>query len=446
MIKQCEYCGKQFNARSDRERICNFEHTSKCPICGKERILSKEQARYVLEHGESACSYECRVKRTQQTSIEKYGCKAPGNNPEARIKASQTMLKNLGVPYAMMNTHVKAKSIETNLMKYGVDNAGKSQEIIEKRKQTNAEKYGEVMPFNRPECYDKQHEILMQKYGVKYGYLVRNSFLNRVSHINKAFASKLSSHGIKSEFEKCIEGRYYDIEIIGRNILIEIDPTYTHSSVNRYNLEGLDRNYHDYKTMLANQNGYRCIHVWDWDSQNKIISQLLPRTIIHASECSIYKLTDIAAKHFIDVNGLQSCPKGQMLHVGLVKDDKIYAVISFGKSIYSNEYQAQIYSICTRIGYDVQEGYDAISTAASRDFGIHSCIAYIDRSKQFDENNICENIGMKHYKKIAPQLIWSKNTKFISDKYVRTPEQQDELLSTGWLPIYNCGKDVYVFK
>ena len=47
---------------------------------------------YKFQNCNVACSYECRVKKTQKTSLEKYGCLAPGNNPEAREKSKKTMV------------------------------------------------------------------------------------------------------------------------------------------------------------------------------------------------------------------------------------------------------------------------------------------------------------------------------------------------------------------
>lgn len=450
MKKICEYCGKEFEAKSSLQRFCNDIHYVTCPVCGNVRqAKNKDELSRIMKTGQTACSYKCRAKRTKQTSINKYGCSAPGNNPTAREKAKRTMIDKFGVPYSLMSGEMKEKIKNTMKDRYGVDNPSKSKEILEKREITNKKRYGDKLPFNRPESYEKQHETIMKRYGVKYATEIPwvKNFDGHISSINKEFADKLNRIGIETKFEKYIDGKYFDIELIGKNILIEINPTYTHSSNEHYNIQGLYKNYHRDKTILAEKYGYKLIHIWDWDNKNLIIKSLSKKIDVQSDELKVYRLNKSETDKFLTENSLHGTCKNQNLSLGLVKDNIIYQVMTFGTYKHNNERGIKLQRMCTKLGYSVIGGYDKLSSSASQEFGVNECRAYIDRSKLY--NNECEEIGMKLIKTNPPMKIWSKGKQYLTDAIVRNnKEKYDEqlMLENGWLPIYDCGQLVYEFK
>ena len=44
------------------------------------------------------------------------------------------------------------------------------------------------------------------------------------------------------------------------------------------------------KTNLAVKNGYRCIHVWDWDDIDKIVNMLQPKEVKYARKLNVVEL------------------------------------------------------------------------------------------------------------------------------------------------------------
>lgn len=447
--KLCKYCKLPFQPKNSNEKFCNRQHTVKCPICGSVRNVPKSKLNYILKYGPSACSYKCRVVKTQRTSMIKYGCKAPGNNPIAREKAKETTIKRFGVPYAMMNKSVRDKLKSTIVDLYGVENASQCEAVKEKRAKTNKQRYGDVMPFNRPESYEKQHKTIEEKYGVMYASLIPHfaATNNHVSKINLKFKSKLEKVGIQSITEKTIKNLIYDLHITDSNTLIEVNPTYTHNIIgNHWNPDGLEKYYHRDKTQLAEDNGFQCIHIWDWDNIDKIVKWLKPRKTIDASEFDVYKLDLHVANEFLDKYHIFGSHRGQVLCIGLVKDNQIYQIMTFCKSIYNKNYYAQLCRWCTRPEYEICGGYDKLSSYASAQFGINNVIAYVDRSK-FTGKDL-EDIGMKLLNISPPRKIWSKGKKFINSSLIVSGKSnyksEDELLKDGWLPIYDCGQRVYV--
>lgn len=447
MKKNCKFCGKEFEANSNHQDYCKGPHIRKCPICGNDYLETNPEN---LKRPPKACSYKCRALKTKQTSIEKYGCAAPGNNPEARKKAIQTCLQNNGTEYALQSQEIRDKAKRTLLTKYGVDNAGKSKQVIAKRMETNRERYGEVLPFNTPECYERQHAVMMEKYGVPYGSMTPNCLQSsgHISKLNLALKEKIELLGFDVTIEKRIENKMFDLCLPEQKILIEIDPTYTHNSVgNHWSSTGVDKYYHRNKSFLAHKYGYQCIHIFDWDNEELIIEQIKPKIELDAHDFQVYKLTTFATNEFLNQNWYQGGHRGQLLCLGLVKDDQIYQVMTFGRPTYSNNHCVQLYRMCTRKGYTIKEGYDILSKSAT-EFGVFEIIAYSDIAKSTGAD--LEGIGMTRIRTTPPRKIWSKGKEYINSSLVGSSKcnykSDDELLSNGWLPVYDCGQYVYEFK
>ena len=114
--KKCEFCGETFIPRANRQRYCKRKHYMNCPICGKQYEVTNNDN---LRRPPVACSYACRVARTKQTCLEKYGTTAPGNAPEviAKIRASWNSKSDDELK------RITNKQIATMQKQYGVSNA-----------------------------------------------------------------------------------------------------------------------------------------------------------------------------------------------------------------------------------------------------------------------------------------------------------------------------------
>ena len=163
-INRCVVCGKQFQTTRKTAKYCKGPHINICPVCGKAEVVTKNQTNK-FQNCNITCSYECRVKKTQQTSLEKYGCKTPGNNPEARQKAKSTMLNKYGAPTTLQSTELKNRVNHTIKERYGVDNIQQNAEIKRKTVKTQKAKFGGKLAFNQPISYQHRHETIVKRYG-----------------------------------------------------------------------------------------------------------------------------------------------------------------------------------------------------------------------------------------------------------------------------------------
>ena len=496
MRKTCIVCGQEFEAKRKDQKLCKPVHELKCPECG---VLVKWD-RYEPFRGCKACNAKRAAQLRKEVMLEKYGSPTTLQCPELREKMKATLIDRYGTDTPMKSDQIKDRVKQTNLAKYGVanamqnpeiaersaknrttssdvvkerirqawldrygvDNISKLTETIDKITATFQERYGVKRAVHVPEFRAKMEASMVAKYGVPY-YTMTNEYRQdshfRVSKINQSFAELLQSNNIEFTTEFSIDRKAYDFCIPATHTLIEINPTYTHNTMgNHWNKNGLPENYHLEKTKLAMEHGYRCIHVWDWDDWDKIIAMLQPTKRVHARECTIYRLWPKYSVPFIQENHLQGSCRGQLLHLGLVKDDQILQVMTFGRSRYDNKYDVELLRMCTRIGYHVAGGASRLFKYATEKFDIQNIVSYCDLSKF--SGKTYQIMGMTHVRDTQPQMIWSKENKKVTSNLLRA-RGYDQLFGTnygkgtsnevlmienGWLPVFDCGQRVYEYK
>lgn len=415
----CAFCGKPFTPNNNKQIYCKGPHIRQCPICGKDYVEDNVEN---LKRPPVVCSYECRSKLTAATSIERYGCAAPGNNPVACSKREETMLKKYGVKYAMQSPEIREKARDSLIERYGVANVANVPEILERRTAS-------------VEAYWRAH--------------------GPISKLNNEFAERLKAAGIDIVMEYRIATKFYDMKLEYSDVLIEINPTYTHNLIGNHWGQGLDKYYHRDKSQLAQANGYRCIHVFDWDNRDKIVEMLKPKERVHARDCVIYRLNRNVGDEFLNRYHLQGSCRGQLLHLGLVHNGELLQVMTFGRPRYDKQHDVELLRLCTKFGVVVVGGASRLFSYATSEYGLSSIITYCDNSKF--SGDVYGKIGMKLIRVTPPQIIWSRGDRYVTSRLLRSvgynhlfdddctgPDAQS-MVNTGWLPVADCGQKVFVY-
>lgn len=97
---------------------------------------------------------------------------------------------------------------------------------------------------------------------------------------NRDFANLLCANGIEYTTEFCVGGKLFDFKI--GKYLVEVDPTITHNSTfSIYGEEAVIKPcYHHLKSSIAIDNGYICIHIFDWLDKQDIINKIKKNSIV----------------------------------------------------------------------------------------------------------------------------------------------------------------------
>lgn len=461
-VKICELCGEPFTSSSNTAKYCNRDHYRPCPVCGKPVLVERGKEYEPLR----CCSETCSNKLRCQTCQDRYDVKVISQSEEMKKK-----LHDIAV-----DERVVQKRKLTSLQNWGVDNPVKSAEVRskisatvsskecqDKLKETNRVRYGVDFAMQCSDGLERYSRTIQEKYGVLYFCMTdecRRSQGNIISTINRHIGDILSQYGLEYEFETRIDNRSYDVHIKDTNVLLEADPTYTHNSIgNHWNKSGLDKNYHLDKSRIAAENGYRCVHIFDWDDIIKVIKLFTSKEVIYARNCIVKEIDVKTACEFEKQYHIQNDCRGQLVCLGLYHDNQLVELMTFGKPRYNRNYQWELLRLCTHSNYKIIGGASKLFIHFIRSTNdITSIISYCDKAK-FD-GSVYAKLGFTHVGDTEPQKVWSKGSKKITDNllrqrgydqlfntdYGKNTNNEQLMLDNGWLPVYDCGQATYVYE
>lgn len=411
-IRKCPVCGEMFRAPSGVTLMCDKEHHISCSICGKDMILTRRMWQDKID----TCSKECLKEKTRRFYQEKYG-----------------------VDHPMQSSIVQAHHRAAMKAKYGVEHALQDPAILENAFQTNLERFGTKFACNREECKSKS-EFAKSK-------------------VNDRFAEMLSNLGLTIERELMLDSRLFDISIVNQHILLEIDPTYTHNSLANHWNEPVDPNYQRMKSDIAIQNGYRCIHVFDWDSTEKVLDLIRPKQRVGARNCAIKEVDTAECNQFLNAYHLQGSLYKQTYRIGLYYNDELVQIMTFGEPRYDKKFSAELLRLCTKRGIAISGGASKLfKHAIQENPQWRTIVSYCDLAK-FD-GEVYVKLGMHLKRTTPPQAVWSKGTDKITSmllrqrgydqlfgtNYGKGTSNEELMIQNGWLPVYDCGQAVYEWR
>ena len=375
-------------------------------------------------------------------SLERYGVTHPMQNKEIKLKLRNTKIQRYNDP----GYNNLEQIIKTNMLKYGRPYGFD----LNKSKKAKYIKYKDVNYNNRP----KALKTVYEKYGKNYYEQLTKYTSSKISKINLKFAKFINC----KDFEFPLDSYSYDLKY--ENILIEIDPSFTHNSLpNKIygKFGGIDKNYHSDKTSLARQNGYKCIHIFDWDDWNKIKYLLQDKEILYARKLQIKEVDKKECNEFLNNYHLQNSCNGQEVRLGLYKDNELIEIMTFGKPRYNKNYQWELLRLCTKPEYKVVGGSEKLFKHFIQLVNPESIISYCDNSKFSGE--VYSKLGFIQKGKPHPSLHWSKDDEHITDNLLRQrgfdqlfntnygkgTSNEELMIEHGWLPIYDCGQMTFIW-
>lgn len=397
--------------------------------------------------------------KAKETCLEKYGVDNPFKDVD---KIKQSLINKYGVDSPMKVEEIKQKvlsnknyveinkkSRETYFKKTGYDNPAKNPEVMRKAVETRLGKdYYTDMEKTRKTC--------QERYGVDFPCQRPEARVTSSNNSvpNKLFADLLITNNISFEREFNLENRSFDFKI--DNILIEINPFATHNTTwSPFNRDSIDKKYHHDKSLLAKKYNYRCIHIFDWDNTDKIISLLKSREKIFARKCEIKEVPKKDAIEFINKYHLQNYAK-DLIRLGLYHNNTLVSIMTFNKPRYNKNYEYEIIRYCS--SHNVIGGAHKLFKYFIDKHNVQSMITYNDFSKF--SGAVYEDLGFKQINvSIGKHWLNTKTFRHITDNLLRQ-RGADQLLGTrlgkdasnrtvmlenNYVEIYDAGQNTYVF-
>lgn len=370
--------------------------------------------------------------------------------------------QNLPFSEVVKILNTKGQNVRKLIRQYGLV---KDRSLVQKNiDKTWQEKYGTTNLNLVPEIMEKREQTCLKKYGAKC-YLIsqqcQSEFRNN-SKPNREFAKLLKARGIEFEREFPIANNSFDFKI--GNILLEINPYGTHNSTwGLFGKPGKDSKYHFEKSQLAEQNGYRCIHVWDWDDRDKILMLLQPRTSLYARKLQLKEISQLEANRFLKQFHMQNGSREQKVCLGLFREQELIEVMTFGKPRFNKNYEWELIRLCTRPGFRVVGGAEKLLKHFKDLKNPKSLISYCDKSKFSGE--VYTRLGFTLKSSGLPSKHWynTKTGVHVTDNGLRMKgfdklfgevygtygkgTSNDELMRQhDFVEIWDAGQAVYIWN
>lgn len=393
-----------------------------------ESVIACRLREYGIKHDEKT------IKANRKRGlIKKYGVETPFAVKEVREKSKKTMLEKYGVEYTAQSLELQKKMQKTTLQKYKKKNYVETNEFQAKSLQTCLEKYGVEHPCQISQCIEALEKAV--------GH----------SKPEKEFANLLEKYDIVYEQEYTLRGFKYDFKV--NNYLFEINPSGTHNvTFGLFGKKPKSKNYHYTKHVVAKEFNFRCIHIFDWDNEEKIIKTfLVEKERVYARKCEIKGVSVNEAKQFLNENHLQGYAN-DLIRLGLYYNNELVEIMTFAKPRYNKKYDYEIIRLCAI--KNVVGGAQRLLSEFIKMYNPKNIISYCDLSK-FD-GNVYRQLGFKSINKPQPSKHWYnlKTGQHITDNLLRQKgfdqlfktnygkgtSNEDLMRESGFVEIFDCGQ------
>ena len=418
------------------------------PFCECGKLKDWNQSR--LKN--NCISKECSDRERKKSNLKKYGCSHPSQSKEVREKVVNTFLKNYGETNPGKSKIIQDKMKKTCLEKYGVDNIFKKENFIEEYKIKNPNKHIQNEDLFTYEYFSnnfiKDEELLLQEAMNFYNYKTPTQIYLFCAKHNIKFKYKtgggqslyelnfqkiFSNYNITNNSRKIID-KEIDIYFNDYNLGIEINGIYWHSyGKNNINPSQFDKkfqkNRHFNKTKSASDNNILLFHIFENelldDTKYNIWLSMINNKLglsnkIYARKCIIKEIKSSESNLFIFNNHMQGIRNAE-IKLGLLYDNELVSVMTFGKPLQNLEYEYELIRFCNKLNTNVIGAASKLLKYFEKNYKPTSIISYANR--RWSNGDLYKTLNFKCLGETEP------NKFIISDKklYSRINFQKHKL-------------------
>lgn len=249
------------NAKRSRTNIARYGASN--PLKSKA-IRDKIKRTFHDRYGVSS-TFE--LAKTRKTMHDRYGVEFISKNDKIKNRIRDTQFSRYG-GWAFHQQYSSDKMRRTHLSHLSED---KIDMLMDKHKLEEA-----ISSFNyKPSIYD-----IVRKFDVSAKVLMTSIFkfdlLDNVcierkdghSAIEHHWYDILTSLDIDFKIEQKIYGDNRRCDILIDNVALEINPTFTHSTIGYALYGNVGQAYHFDRSLAADRSGYEVFHIWDWTDED----------------------------------------------------------------------------------------------------------------------------------------------------------------------------------
>lgn len=264
------------------------------------------------------------------------------------------------------------------------------------------------------------------------------------------------------------DGRHLEIDIYlpKYNLGIEVNPVSTHSvDVGRLGLSS--KNYHQEKSLLAEEKGVGLIQFYDADYHDvrrfdvfkeQLRALVSRKTKIGARECQVQPISAKDCNEFLNQYHFQGMERSSSIRCGLYFDEHLVGVLTLGKSRYTSD-EYEIVRYCLDPSYIVMGGFFKLFKHALKDIKSGSkIVSYMDLNKRLRASNVYETHGFQFDGLTKPDYVWVKRhgtetlsrynttkSKLAKEGYDASKSEVEIMRERGYFRVFGSGSKRYVF-
>jgi hypothetical protein len=406
-------------------------------------------------------------EKAVKTLENRYGCSNPMQNAEFRSKASHTLKERTGYTHPMQVPFVKEQIRASSFARWQKEFADLG---IELESAKNIAPLGEIQfRFKCKRCGNLVEESYSLAYTDRVSrgkspctrcFPVEFSSSIEEENLSNFVASVIGNENIVRHDRITLNGKELDILIPSRNVAIEYNGLYWHSTAN----ERIDKEFHLQKTVMCEAKGIRLIHVFsdEYAHKQEIVESRIKsilgksNTRIMARKCSIANLSSEEANNFIEENHLQGANLGASFRIGLKYGEMLVACMTFGISRF-NPREYELLRYCSTKDTNVIGGAGKLLACFEKNkpAGIDTLVSYADR--RWSNGGLYRALGFSLDSVSSPSYSYvtgncqvrENRMKFQKAKLLKhgaDPKKTEKLImeENGYSRVYDCGNLKFV--
>ena len=447
-------------------------------------------------------------KQIEEDNLKKFGVRSYSSTQECKDKVKATNLKNLGVDNPFKSEICKAKSKQTLFDRLGVDHPSKSQTVQDKKRQHLIDKYGEnykqilwgnnhnigqytrsyndymLKSINVQPVFSLDEFIEMRlagKYDFKFEckkchniftsnwdnggtrscpYCMNSGCSNEEQELYSYLLSFIDDKEIKHNDRTILAPLELDFYFPNYKLAIEYDGLFWHNDEMQPNYK-----YHLNKTLGCEKQNIQLFHIFEneWIYKQDIVKSRIKNSFgiyektFFARKCNIVTIDSNVATDFLNANHIQG-KINAFVHYGLMYENEIVALMSFGKSRFNANYEWELLRFCTKLNYHIPGGASKLLRHFERCNNPTSLISYADR--RWSKGNMYLKLGFELDHASSPNywyfndystMILKSRMQFqkhmLKDVLATFDESKSEIenmRNNGYHRIFDCGNLVFV--
>lgn len=441
--------------------------------CGAERPFRLTNIARLETCGASVCRNILKAKRTEETSLVKYGTTRPAQAESVKAKTQATFAERFG-GHPTQTAEVQLKRKRTNIERYGTATpaieGSRIAKSIERRRETQFNKYlVDVWPSRIKYIRDELNiEVLSTFISAKSELHCRHTLCGtewtavpKPLPICPTCSSSKEEQGLRQFIEELgvpfetnnrtvIKPLELDIYVPSLQVAVEMNGMFWHREGHGCSIAE--------KTKLANAVGVRLMHIsdHDWHAHRDIVKSHIRHLLrcttnkVNARACTVRFITAKESRQFLEQTHLAGAANAKH-HLGMFNCGSLVAVMTLGIPRWGSKDGLELIRFSTVLNTSVRGGFSKLLSYARARLNPSRILSYCDL--RTGDGGVYRQSGFTFVGNTAPGYVYFRGREVLArqaaqkhklqlllgDLFDKTLTEVQNMQRAGWSRIFDAG-------